>query len=187
MCMKVVSSITDELVAMTLLRGGVVLARTDTIYGLLAKADDQVAVERIYTLKGRDPEKSPITLISSTDQLYDVASATTEQIANAHWPGKVSIIMPSSHAPEWIRRHNDSVAYRLPDHDDLRSLIHQVGALIAPSANPEGSPPAQTIDEAIAYFGDDVDVYVDGGRVEDDVAPSQLLRIHPDGSLEQLR
>lgn len=185
--MNIVSSITDADVVTTLQRGGVVLARTDTIYGLLARAEDQTAVERIYTLKGRDPEKSPITLISNLEQLYDPASQAIQEVIAGYWPGRVSIIVPSRHAPEWVRRHNDSVAYRLPDYPALQQLIDQVGALIAPSANPEGLPPARTIAEAINYFGDDVDLYVDGGEVPTDVQASKLLRVDDNGTVEQLR
>lgn len=102
------------------------------------------------------------------------------------WPGKVSVIMPSVNAPIWIRRDNNSVAYRLPANAELRDLIAKTGPLIAPSANPEGYKPAMNIDEAYDYFGDGVDAYVDGGYVLDDT-PSQLLLVRDDGTVERLR
>ena len=42
-----------------------------------------------------------------------------------------------------------------------------------------------SIHEAVAYFGEKVDFYVDGGVVEDDT-PSQLYRLLDDG-MERLR
>ena len=187
MCMRIVSSLTDEIVATTLLRGGVVFARTDTIYGLLARADDEKAVERVYQLKGRNPEKSPIVLIADTGQLYDAVPQEATELVRQQWPGRVSIILPSVIAPSWIQRHNHSVAYRLPALPELQSLIGRTGPLVAPSANPESRPPAANVPEAVAYFGDGVDIYIDGGEVAKDTPPSRLLRIHADGSLEQLR
>lgn len=75
----------------------------------------------------------------------------------------------------------------MPADEGLRELLRQTGPLIAPSANPEGAPPARTISEAEAYFGDGVDIYVDGGEVPLDINPSRLLRLHKDGSKEWLR
>lgn len=184
--MKLVSSITDESVAHALLSGGVVVMRSDTLYGIFARADDEQAVQRVYELKDRNKQKSPIVLISSTAQLYDEPPEATRHLCEQHWPGPVSIIVPSISSPWWIERGNKSVAYRLPNYDELRTLVDRTGPLAAPSANPEGEEPARTIQQAIDYFGDAVDVYVDGGEVGD-VAASQLLRIDEQGNVERLR
>jgi len=167
-----------------LLSGGVGVLRTDTLYGLVAVAENQAAVERVYTLKSRDETKSPIVLIASIDQVFDTCDAPAS--LDSYWPGKVSIVLPSMTAPSWIQRGNRSVAYRLPDDMALQNLLKTTGPLIAPSANPEGSTPASTITEAIAYFGDAVDFYVDGGTVTD-TTPSKLIRISQSGDVEALR
>lgn len=184
--MKVISDIRSPEVASILNANGVVILRTDTLYGILARADSHSAVERVYALKGRDETKSPIVLIGETSQLFDTVSNSVARLTKEVWPGKVSIIVPSEDAPEWIRRNNQSVAYRLPDTSALQNLIDLTGPLIAPSANPEGEQPAMTIEQAIEYFGDLIDLYVDGGEVAD-AAPSQLLRVRDDGSTERLR
>lgn len=165
--------------------GGVAVLRTDTLYGLLARADDRQAVERVYTIKQRTPSKSPIVLIASLDQMFDQYDEHTVQRLNELWPDKVSIILPSSKAPEWITRGNASVVYRLPADEGLREMLAQTGPLIAPSANPESLPPAMTAQEAQIYFGDHVDIYIDGGEVSDDT-PSQLYRLTSEG-MERLR
>jgi L-threonylcarbamoyladenylate synthase len=184
--MKIVRSVADESVARALLAGGVVVMRSDTLYGIFARADDEKAVEKIYKLKDRNQQKSPIVLISSTTQLYDEPPENTRRLCEQNWPGPVSIIVPSVSSPWWIHRGNESVAYRLPDHEQLRALIEITGPLAAPSANPEGQEPAHTIEQAIDYFGDAVDVYVDGGEVGD-AQPSQLLRVDQRGNVERLR
>lgn len=171
----------------TLLRGGAIgILRTDTLYGLVAKADDERAVARIYAAKERGEHKSPIVLIASIDQLFDEPDRPTKRLLERVWPGPISVIVPTANAPSWIRRGNASVAYRLPDDEALRSLLAKTGPLIAPSANPEGKRPAMTIDQARAYFGDAVDFYVDEGRVEDQT-PSELLRLNNSGEIERLR
>ena len=184
--MKVIADIRSPEVASILNANGVVILRTDTLYGILARADSRSAVERVYALKGRDETKSPIVLISDSSQLFDGVSDTVTKFTEEVWPGKVSVIIPSEDAPEWIRRDNQSVAYRLPDNSVLQDLISVTGPLIAPSANPEGELPAMTIAQAVEYFDGHVDLYVDGGEVKDAV-PSQLLLVRDDGSTERLR
>lgn len=184
--MKVFQRVDSPEVASILMSGGIGIIRTDTIYGVVGRAGDERAVDRIYEVKGRDDTKSPIVLIDSLEQLFDETDQQTTEFCRSVWPGKVSVIIPSEYAPSWIKRGNHSVAYRMPDLDELRRLLRQVGPLAAPSANPEGQTPAMSIDEAARYFGSRVDFYVDGGIVEDNT-PSKLMRLHQDGTVERLR
>lgn len=178
------SGFTDE-IAKLLGRGGIGVLRTDTLYGVVASASDEQAVNRVYAVKARTPSKSPIVLVASLEDMFDEYDQFTYQRLRGLWPGKNSIILPSTKAPYWIRRDNGSVAYRIPENDALRQFLSRTGPLIAPSANPEGKVPAMTIEEAKQYFGDRVDFYVDGDRVTDD-SPSKLYRLTADG-MERLR
>jgi len=166
--------------------GGIGVIRTDTLYGVVAAALNPGAVERIYAVKGRTPTKSPIVLIGSLDQLIDEYDEATLAHIGELWPGKNSVILPSTHGPKWLTRGNASIAYRLAADEQLSAFLKQTGPLIAPSANPEGELPAKTIQEAFDYFGDAVDFYVDGGEVVDDT-PSKLWRLQSNGELERLR
>lgn len=178
------TSFTPELVEI-LQGGGVAVLKTDTLYGIVARADDKAAVDKVYQLKGRAPAKQSIVLISSIMQLYDEYTPDMYERLHNFWPGANSIILNAETAPEWLTQDTKTLAYRLPAYKELRDLIEQTGPLIAPSANPEGSQPASTIDEAKSYFGLAVDAYVDGGPVQD-VEPSKLFRLTPEGA-ERLR
>lgn len=184
--MRVLTDKHDQDAIRILADGGIGILRTDTLYGVVARADNEQAVERVYHLKSRNEAKSPIVLIGSTDQLYDEPGEVLKNVMHTMWPGKVSIIVPSVKAPNWLTRGNKSVAYRLPADEALRQLILRTGPLIAPSANPEGEMPAMNIREAIEYFGESVDFYIDEGQVTDDT-PSQLLRLAENGKVERLR
>lgn len=184
--MTVFTSVNDPSVVRSLKDGLVGIIRTDTLYGVLARAADEKAVSKVYDLKSRDETKSPIVLIGNVNDMFDMADDSTRDLLDSVWPGPVSVIVPSTQAPDWIRRDNDSVAYRMPADESLMELLKQTGPLIAPSANPEGLPPAMDIEEAKRYFGDTVDFYVDGGRVVDST-PSQLLLVKPNGEIERLR
>lgn len=154
---------TSELVR-SLLRGELAVIPTDTLYGLVACADNMQAVERVYDIKQRDRSKACIVLIDSPERILDfgVAGQLLPE-ANNYWPGPVSLVMPVDEE-KWhhITRGLGTIAFRVPGVPALRELLAQTGPLIAPSANPESLPVAKTIDEAEAYFGDKVQLYIDG-------------------------
>lgn len=155
--------------------GGVGIIPTDTIYGLVGRADLPDTVTRISQLKNRSDGKGFIVLISSIADLdlFGIKLSTeVSEFLNKYWPGKVSVVM------------SPTLSFRLPDKKDLIEVLKQTGPLVAPSANLEGEPPAKNIDEARKYFGDKVDFYEDGGTL--DSLPSTLVRIK-DNKIEVLR
>ena len=79
----------------------------------------------------------------------------------------------------------ESMAFRLPAIKELRDLLLQTGPLIAPSANPEGLAPASDTAQAEEYFGHEIDMYIDGGKIEG--KPSKLIKLHKDGTVNILR
>ncbi len=171
----------QELIS-TLMNGGIAVVRTDTIYGIVARANDESAVARVYAAKGRNPEKSCIVLIANAEQAYgDLVPVRYD----ANQP--TSILIDAPQAPRWLLRANELLAHRIPNLPWLKEVISETGPLIAPSANPESLPPARTIAEARAYFGDAVDLYVDDGEVPVDTPPSALIRVNDDGTVERLR
>lgn len=170
----------------TLQRGGIVILRTDTIYGILARANDQKAVEKIYKLKDRRAHKPLIHLISDASQAFD-NSDLIEKYSLKYRDRPTSIIVESPNAPKYLVRNGTSLGYRIERKGLLYEIIQQTGPLVAPSANPEGRKPARTTEQARKYFGDAVNLYVDGGEVPDDVEPSRIIKINPDSSVDILR
>jgi L-threonylcarbamoyladenylate synthase len=174
--------LTDPHLIATLNDGGVVVIPTDTIYGIVARTTDKQAVERIYRLRGRAPEKPCIILIAEAWQVSDASLWTDihRQLTEKYWPGALSLVTPTTDkTPEYLHRGTHTLAYRIPDYPDLRKLLSATGPLIAPSANREGDLPATTLAEAQAYFGDTVDGYVDGGSLANH-QPSTVVTIQDD-------
>lgn len=167
--------------------GGIGVLRTDTLYGIVADAAKAEAVERLYAIRGRDADKPVVVLIGELSQIWQAELTDRHRrLFERYWPGKVSIILPAGEGTEHIHRGYNSIAYRLPADGWLRQLLKATGPLAAPSANPQGQPPAADIHEAQGYFGNTVDFYVDQGRVEN-TTPSQLLQLHADGTVRRLR
>lgn len=172
------ASLTDPALVRCLNLGGVVVVPTDTLYGVVARAADEEAVQRVYRVRGRAPSKPCIILVGDRADITDNELWTPEhkRFADAYWPGPLSLVAPTKHTRKYLHRGTHTLAYRVPARDDLRQLLAQTGPLVAPSANPEGNPPATTLAEAQAYFGDYVDGYVDGGVMAGH-APSTLVTL----------
>lgn len=159
-------------------KGGRAVIPTDTIYGIVATALNQKAVERVYSAKGRSPGKPCIILINAAEQMRDfgVSETDIEKVLSYSADTPTSFIVPIARTDlSYLDRGTQTLAFRIPKIPALRDLLVQTGPLIAPSANPEGLPPATTIEEAQAYFGTAVDAYSDGGFIKGN--PSALIDV----------
>lgn len=163
----------------TLKKGGVGVLPTDTIYGVVGSVLNKKTIERIYQLKKRDLKKPMVIIISGIRDLkiFDIkVDKKFKKKLKKFWPDKVSIILPChSEQFTYLHRGLESLAFRAPDLKWLRKILKKTGPLVATSANLEGEPPAETIKQAEEYFGDNVDFYVDIGRI--DKQASTLIEI----------
>ncbi|MGC1177377.1 MAG: L-threonylcarbamoyladenylate synthase [Candidatus Saccharimonadales bacterium] len=175
-----------EHVTKKLLKSGAVgVIPTDTVYGVVARAADEAAVERLYKLKKR--EAKPGTIIAADlKQLEDLGLKHRYlKAVEQFWPGAVSVIIPCGQELEYLHQGAMSLAVRLPKDAALRKLLSQTGPLVTSSANQPGAPVAENIAQAKHYFGAQVDFYVDGGDLSGR-APSTILRI-VDDAIEVIR
>lgn len=172
-------------------RGQVVCFPTETTYGLAVDIRDRAALARLAAIKGRDAS-SPFGLIAPTVEVAIALArewpAKAEALARKHWPGPLTLIVPArDDLPAEIVGPSGGVGIRVSSHPWASAIATAHGvAITATSANPAGQPPALSVAAARAYFGSDVDLYVDGGPCES-VSASTVARIEPDGSVTVLR
>lgn len=183
-----IGKVSDE-VEVVLQKGGVVVLPTDTIYGLHALAMKPKAVEKIYELKQRSRNKPLIVLIGEVGELNGFGVEIDDDLRRyleGVWPGRVSVILDCERSGyEYLHRGVKSIAFRVPARADLLRLLGRVGPLVSSSVNIEGERAAGEIKEAKMYFGDRVDLYVDGGVLEG--AASKVVRYKGGGRIEALR
>lgn len=166
--------------------GGVGVIPTDTVYGVVARADDAEAVARLHRLKKRD--NKPGTIIAASIEQLEKLGLKHRYLkaVEQFWPGAISVVLPASNpALGYLHQGKMSLAVRIPESPELRALLEQTGPLATSSANETGKPVAATIEMARTYFGDEVDFYVDGGDLSDR-KPSTVIRI-VDDAIEVLR
>ena len=157
-------------VALEALRSGEsIIMPTDTVYGIACDAFSPAAVAGLLAHKGRGRHMPPPVLVASTDDALnlsvDVPDSAT-QVMNNLWPGGVTLILRSSPTVEWdLGETEGTVAIRMPDHPIALELLRASGPLAVSSANLTGGLAALTVQEARDQFGDDIQVYIDGGPV----------------------
>lgn len=155
--------------AVALLRaGGVVAFPTETVYGLGADAENDEAVRRVFTIKGRPLGHPVIVHLAGAAQLdawtRDVPPAA-RSLTERFWPGPLTLVLPrSARASDLITGGQDTVAVRAPSHPIAHEILQRFGGgIIAPSANRFGGVSATHAEHVAADLGDAVDLIVDGG------------------------
>ena len=144
--------------------GGVVACATETLIGLLADARNEAAVERVVEIKRRGAQSAIAVLIPGVRTVPTVARdfpAAAEQLADAHWPGPLTILLHARDDIPAALVHEGKIGVRVPGESPALELCRAFGGpLTATSANRSGDPPARTADEARAALGADVDAVV---------------------------
>lgn len=151
--------------------GAVVLLPTETVYGLVCRADDAAARQRIYDLKDRDASKPLGWFVADWRMLagYGVRlEGLPEQLAVRHCPGPITIIAP--------RRDGGTTGFRVPDHPLILAVLRRIGCPLAQtSANHSGHPNALTVQAALAELSGDAALAVDGGPIAPDALASTVV------------
>ncbi|HEY8180439.1 MAG TPA: L-threonylcarbamoyladenylate synthase [Candidatus Limnocylindria bacterium] len=153
--------------------GGLVAFPTDTVYGLGCAASRPEAIEAVYALKRRPPEKRVAILVSGLDAVdagaWDVDDRA-RLLATRFWPGALSLVLPA-------RDDDATQSFRAPDHPVALALIENAGPMYVTSANVSDEPDTLDADDVLIAFATQADglaAVVDGGRVPGGM-PSTVL------------
>ena len=179
-----------NLAVQILANGGLVAIPTETVYGLGAAINNEVAIAKIFAVKGRPQNHPLIVHLAHIEQLHLVANnihPDAIKLAHACWPGPLTLLLQrSDNISMSITGGRDTVAVRIPDNAFTRQLIINLGSPIAaPSANRFGKVSPTTAQHVCDDLQNDVDLIVDDGAssigvestiIDFSVSPPQLLR-----------
>jgi L-threonylcarbamoyladenylate synthase len=148
--------------------GGLIGLPTETVYGLGADAANELAVRRIFAVKGRPSNHPLIVHVASADEAKARAAhwpVAAERLASAFWPGPLTLIV--TRAPtvsDAVTGGQDTVGLRVPDHPLALDVLRAFGGgVAAPSANRFGRVSPTIAQHVRDELGADVDVVLDGG------------------------
>ncbi|GGX55701.1 hypothetical protein GCM10011309_00400 [Litorimonas cladophorae] len=139
----------------------VVILPTETVYGLAARADSKLGVERIYEIKGRDFDKPLAVCVRDVEQAEQLAyfDDFARDLARQYWPGSLTIVLNASDDvqinPRALGAVNGTrtIALRCPDADWVDYLDLPIALT---SANKSGEPDSVKFNQALASVGDRV-------------------------------
>jgi L-threonylcarbamoyladenylate synthase len=147
--------------------GGVVALPSDTLYALVARAQDAAGVNRVFAIKGRDNTKALPLFVADAAmaERCAVLNDLARRLAASFWPGALTVVLPKQRGFESeALSGGETVALRVPDHDLLLDVIRELDApLTATSANRSGGPDPATAEEVKRQLGSDVDYVLDAG------------------------
>ncbi|MBA4372414.1 MAG: threonylcarbamoyl-AMP synthase [Thermodesulfovibrio sp.] len=150
--------------------GGIACFPTETFYGLGVKYDHRPAHEKLFGLKQR-PQDKPLPLIIGAIDMLDClvarVSAVEELLMRSFWPGPLTLLLPARQdLPDFITSGRPGrVAVRIPGASVALELAKSLDyPITATSANISGMPAADNPGDVARYFGERVDLVIDGGK-----------------------
>lgn len=149
--------------------GGVVALPTDTVYGLACDPRNPAAIQRLYSLKKREPQKPLACLTAYTDQIMALSDGVPEEIwkaAKKYWPGALTLVAPRASAlPLELSAGLPTIGVRFPNCPWIWELVEALGfPIAASSANLSGTPAAIDGAQVIRDWAGKLELIVDGGR-----------------------
>ena len=156
--------------------GELVVFPTDTVYGVGADAFTAHAVNALQNARGADRRVPPPVLVGSRHTLdglvYSLPRAARE-LADAFWPGALTILVEHSPSLQWdLGETGGVIAVRMPLHPVALEVLREVGPMAVTTANKIGQPAPATAEEARDQLEYAVRIYLEAGAAAE-LAPQR--------------
>jgi len=163
---------------------------TETFYALAAHPFQEEALGRLFTVKGRTPDKPVLLLVSSPDMVASVAQVVPDSaydLMAKFWPGPLTLILPARPGLSLkLTGGTGGVGLRQPRQEVTCRLIAALGfPVTGTSANRSSEAPFTRAGGVAQEFGNDLVLVLDAGPcpgglpstiVDVSVSPPRLVR-----------
>lgn len=151
--------------------GGVIVYPTETSYALGCDARHDMAVQRIFKIKGRATAKALPVIVPDVASIknYVEESPVLKNLAAKFWPGPLNIIAPVAEgSPISARCAKDKTqSVRVSSHPFAAILVKRFGfPIVATSANITGQDAIYEVKKIKQIFqncSEKIDLFIDGG------------------------
>jgi L-threonylcarbamoyladenylate synthase len=151
--------------------GGVAVFPADTVYGLACEPETPEAVERLYAIKGRRPDKPAAVMFFDRDLAFDALpelEPRTRALLARLLPGGITALLPNP-----LRRYPlacgpdpHTLGLRVPSLDGALAPLREVRwPVLQSSANEAGGVDAHRLDEVPEEIRSEADLVLDGGEL----------------------
>lgn len=172
--------------------GGIILYPTDTVWGIGCDATSEKAVEKIFTIKKRNEEKSMIILVAEEKDILQFTNhpdpVIFDYIKGIHKPTTVIYQGARNLAPNLVNK-DGSVGIRIVKDVFCKELIKLFGKpIVSTSSNISGYPSP--------VFFEDIDIQIKSGvdyivqHRQDDLTPSwpsTVIKLSTEGHIQIIR
>jgi L-threonylcarbamoyladenylate synthase len=174
--------------------GGVAVFPADTVYGLACEPDTREAVERLYALKGRRPDKPAAVMFFDAELAFAALpelEPRTQALLERLLPGAITALLPNPlrRYPLACTSDPHTLGLRVPAlGPETEALSEMRWPVMQTSANRAGGLDAHRIDEVPDTIRRGADLVLDGGELAG--TPStvvDLRRFELDGMWAVLR
>jgi len=158
--------------------GGLVGFPTETVYGIACRVNTQ-SLSKLNRLKGRGAEKHYTLHISDkrdVKKYVPTVGIRAQKLIERAWPGPLTVVFEldaqdidkqrnslEKEVFEGLYRDN-SIGIRCPDNLIASMLLRQThSAVVAPSANISGQPPAGDAEGVLAQLSGQIELLLDAG------------------------
>jgi L-threonylcarbamoyladenylate synthase len=174
----------------TLSEGKIMIAPTETAYGLMVDSENQEAMAALFALKNRSFEKVSAIFIKSADDLkrYGVRADMKElKLIDKFWPGPVTFVLKSD-MKQWkgILSDKGKIGFRCSSHPLIAAVCASYKkAITATSANLSGGR-INSLDQLKTAFSNKVDLFIVDPELDFNSLPSTVVELDG-GSIKILR
>lgn len=183
MIKKLTSNNFDEIIEQAcriIKAGGIVIAPFDTVYGFICDPYNDLAIEKIYELKGRDLSKPIGVALNPAGIMVDLIIPKHVDFANSKTIGPYTLIFPlkDQKISKYCQK-DGTIAVRVPNSELILTISKQLKTPLAQtSANKSGQPTCATIEEIEKQFSpeelESADLIIDGGKITNS-EPSKIF------------
>ena len=168
---------------------GVILTPTDTVYGLICLPTSDIAIKKIFEMKGRPVNRHLPVIVADWQQaeseLPIAWNQSARKLAEKFWPGALTLACGIiENDVKWLEGRVE-VGIRVPDHTYVQKLARKMGPLLMTSANRHGEDTPHTIEGALGSLVIAPSLAIDGGVLSG--APSTLVNVNlPEPKVERV-
>jgi L-threonylcarbamoyladenylate synthase len=151
--------------------GGIAVFPADTVYGLACEPDSKEAVQRMYMLKRRRPDKPAAVMFFALDLALAALpelGPRTRGALQALLPGAVTLLLPNpaERFPLACGPEPLVLGLRVPAWPPALTALADVRwPVLQSSANAAGGPDARRLKEVPEYMRTHCDLVLDGGEL----------------------
>lgn len=173
--------------------GGVVIMPTDTIYGIIADATNEKAIQKVYEMKKRNENKPMLMLVNGIKMLNQYVSSINDienKLIDELWPGALTIIFNKKNVSDLLTGGLGTVGIRYPDNELLINIMNELNVpLLSTSVNVSGDASATCIDNINESILNNVDYVYNVGECKGEastivVVKGSELRVLREGSIK---